>query len=104
MTDAQVTDDRGQRAAQQRTPGGRRGMLFAGETEARPGILTSEFLLTLLAATILVIAGYLSDAFDERLGWTLFAGVVAAYILSRGIAKAGSKEGPFIVQPGDAKQ
>jgi len=26
----------------------------------------------------------------------LFAGVIAAYILSRGIAKAGSKEGPFI--------
>lgn len=104
MTDARATDDRAPRAAQQRTPGGRRGMLFAGETEARPGILTSEFLLTLLAATILVVAGYASDAFDERLGWTLFAGVVAAYILSRGIAKAGSKEGPFIVQPGDAKQ
>ena len=31
---------------------------FAGETGARPGIMTSEFLLTLLAATTLVIAGY----------------------------------------------
>jgi hypothetical protein len=104
MTNVNTQNPQGQSAAQQRTRGGRRGMLFAGETEARPGIMTSEFLLTLLAAATLVIAGYVSDAFSERLAWALFAGIVGAYVLSRGIAKAGSKEGPFIVRAGDAEE
>ena len=89
MTDVRTPDDR--------TRGSRRGMLFSGETEARPGIMTTEFWLTLLAAATVVIAGYVSDVFDEDLAWALFAGIVAAYVLSRGIAKAGSKEGPFIM-------
>jgi hypothetical protein len=79
---------------------GSRGFV-AGSTEARPGVLTSEFMLTLLTAITLVIAGYVSEAFPERLAWILFAGVIAAYVLSRGIAKAGSKEGPFVGQLGD---
>jgi len=79
-------------------------MLLSGETEARPGIMTTEFWLTLLAAATVVIAGYVSDVFDEDLAWALFAGIVAAYVLSRGIAKAGSKEGPFSVRRGDAAQ
>ena len=79
-------------------------MLFAGETEARPGIMTSEFLLTVLAAAVVVIAGYVSDTFSEDLAWGLFAGIIAAYVLSRGIAKAGSKEGPFVVRGGGAEQ
>jgi len=96
MTDVRTPDDR--------TRAGRRGMLFSGETEARPGIMTSEFLLTLLAAATVVIAGYVSDLFDEDLAWALFAGIVAAYVVSRGIAKAGSKEGPFSVRRGDTAQ
>ena len=75
---------------------GRRAF-FAGETEARPGIMTSEMWLTILSAATLVIAGYISDAFPVRLAWALFAGVIAAYVLSRGLAKAGSREGPFIL-------
>ena len=75
----------------------RRRTSFWGETEARPGIMTSEFWLALLTATTVVIASYISGAFPIRLGWALFAGIVAAYVLSRGIAKAGSPEGPFVV-------
>jgi len=88
------------RTSSERRPGGRRGLFVAGETEARPGILTTEFLITLLAAAVVVIAGYVSDTFSEDLAWALFAGIVAAYVLSRGIAKAGSKEGPFLVGGG----
>jgi hypothetical protein len=72
-------------------------MFFAGETEARPGIMTSELWLTLASAATVVIASYISGAFPIRLGWALFAGIVAAYLLSRGIAKAGSPEGPFVL-------
>jgi hypothetical protein len=97
MADVRTPDDRERRAGQQRTRGDRRGLFLAGETEARPGIMTTEFWLTLLAAATVVIAGYVSDTFSNDLAWALFGGIVAAYVLSRGIAKAGSKEGPFIL-------
>ena len=102
MTDVRTPNDRRQRSAQHN--GGRRGTLFAGETEARPGIMTTEFWFTLLAAATVVIAGYVSDTFSNDLAWALFGGIVAAYVLSRGIAKAGAKEGPFIVRGGTAEQ
>jgi Flp pilus assembly protein TadB len=69
---------------------------FWGEAEARPGIKTSEFWLALVSAATVVIASYISGAFPIRLGWALFAGIVAAYVLSRGFAKAASPEGRFV--------
>jgi hypothetical protein len=72
-----------------------------GTTEARPGIMTTEFWLTVLAAIGVVIAGYVSDTFDNDLAWALGAGLIAAYTLSRGFAKSGSREGPFMVRMGD---
>ena len=99
MSDMRTSQVPGRAAAQPQSRGGRR-MRFAGETEARPGIMTTEFLLTVLAATTVVIAGYVSGALPVRLAWSLFAAIVVAYILSRGIAKAGSKEGPFVIGDG----
>lgn len=90
MTDAQRSASTSGRVA-------RKGMFVAGETEARPGIMTTELWLTLASAATVVIASYISGAFPIRLGWALFAGIVAAYLLSRGIAKAGSPEGPFVL-------
>ena len=77
--------------------GTRSRMFVAGETEARPGIMTTELWLALASAATVVIASYISGAFPIRLGWALFAGIIAAYLLSRGIAKAGSSEGPFVL-------
>jgi hypothetical protein len=71
-----------------------------GTTEARPGIMTTEFWLCLLAAIGVVIAGYVSDTFDNDLAWGLGAGLIAAYALSRGLAKCGSREGPFMIGTG----
>ena len=45
-----------------------------------------------------------SDTFDNDLGWAVFGGLIAAYVLSRGIAKAGSCEGPFLGEIGDDSQ
>lgn len=100
MTDVRTSNALGARGARNRPGGSRPRFLVAGETEARPGIMTSEFLLTLLAATTVVIAGYVSGAFPVRLAWILFASIVGAYVISRGIAKAGSKEGPFVIEAG----
>ena len=72
-------------------------MFLAGETEARPGIMTTEFWLTILSAMTVVIATYVSDSLSSDVGWALFAGIIAAYAISRGLAKAGSREGPFVL-------
>ena len=80
---------------------GSRGFV-AGETEARPGLMTTEFWLTMVMTVTVIVAGYVSDALDVDLAWALGAGIVAAYVLSRGFAKAGSREGPFMVDlPGN---
>jgi hypothetical protein len=69
---------------------------MGGMTEARPGIITSEFWLTLIAAAAAIVFGYVSDGLGVGNGWALGAGIVAAYVVSRGLAKAGSREGPFV--------
>jgi hypothetical protein len=79
---------------------GRRGFV-AGSTEARPGLLTTEFWLSIAMATAVIVAGYFSDALNVDTAWALGAGVIAAYALSRGLAKAGSREGPFIISSSD---
>jgi hypothetical protein len=58
-------------------------------------MMTTEFWMTLLGAIGVVIAAYLSDTFDNDLGWILGVSLFATYNLSRGLAKAGSREGPF---------
>ena len=80
-----------------RAPNNRRSIEdgFSFSTEARPGLVTTEFLLTMLASVIVVIAAYVSESVSQELGWTLFTAIVVGYIVSRGIAKAGSREGPF---------
>jgi len=78
----------------------RRGFV-AGSTEARPGIMTTEFWLSIAMATSVIVAGYFSDALNVDTAWALGAGVIAAYAVSRGLAKAGSREGPFVISSSD---
>ncbi len=62
-------------------------------TEARRSFVTSEFWLALIMSVALVVAGYADeDGLATDQGWALAAGVIAFYLLSRGIAKAGSRE------------
>jgi hypothetical protein len=70
----------------------RGGQVIAGSTEARPGLLTTEFWLSLAAAAAVVIVSYMDDNLDVERGWTLGIALLAAYVISRGIAKAGSSE------------
>jgi hypothetical protein len=79
-----------------KTRSGRRGFV-AGSTEARPGIMTTEFWLSLIMTATVIVAGYVSDAFNVDTAWALGAGIIAAYAVSRGLAKAGSRDGPFMV-------
>ena len=61
--------------------------------ETKPFYLTSEFGLAALTIVALLIAGYSGDdELDTWRTWLLVAVVASAYILSRGIAKAGSHD------------
>ena len=61
-------------------------------TEARPGFVTSEFWLTLLGVAALMVLAFAVDEVGDRWGLTLATAVLVGYILSRGIAKAGSSD------------
>jgi hypothetical protein len=62
-------------------------------TETKAGFKTSEFLLTLAAIVAIVVAVYVGDAdLDATDGWRYASWVAAAYIVSRGLAKLGTRE------------
>jgi hypothetical protein len=86
-TAGQTADRDRQNGSDRRTP------KWLSSTETRRSFITSEFWLALGMAALLVIVGY---ADDDGLGitraWELAAGIVGLYILSRGIAKAGSRD------------
>jgi hypothetical protein len=65
---------------------------FFISTEARPAFVTSEFWLTIVGAIALGILAYSSDALGVRWGMGFATAVLLAFIISRGIAKAGSSE------------
>jgi hypothetical protein len=59
--------------------------------ETKPFFLTSEFAVSLLAVIAIAITAASSHAFGAWRAWILITGIVAAYNVSRGIAKAGIK-------------
>jgi hypothetical protein len=66
--------------------------------ETKPFFLTSEFLVWLIAVIALFIAGAATgddngDDLPASVVWTLFTAISFAYIISRGISKAGAKYG-----------
>jgi hypothetical protein len=87
-----TTNQRSEAAGTTRQPTTRQPKLLTS-TEARRSFITSEFWLALVMAIALVVVGYADDdglAIDQA--WALSAGVISFYLLSRGIAKAGSRE------------
>ncbi len=59
--------------------------------ETKPFFLTSEFWGTVALIIGLAITAGTSESVDARLFWILATGITAAYLLSRGIAKSGTK-------------
>ena len=58
------------------------------ETKWAP--LTTEFAAMVILIIAVLIASAVSDSLDDIRAWTLVTVIGAAYILSRGIAKAGT--------------
>ena len=59
--------------------------------ETKPFFLTSEFFGVLLLIAAMAIGAASHEDFDSRMFWILTSGVVSAYVISRGIAKSGTK-------------
>jgi hypothetical protein len=60
-------------------------------SETKPFFLTSEFLVFVLYEMGLGIAATTSPSMDARLFWILTTIAASVYMLSRGIAKAGTR-------------
>ena len=58
--------------------------------ETKWGPLTTEFAAMVVLIAAILIASAVSDSLDDIRAWTLVTVIGAAYILSRGIAKAGT--------------
>src|SRR5215211_2633864 len=82
--------DRDRGANWDRGPRRERGFFIS--TEARHGFVTTEFWLALLGIATLIILAFAVDEVGDRFGVACATVVLAAYVLSRGIAKAGSSE------------
>ena len=59
------------------------------ETKWAP--LTTEFWAMVVLIAAILIASAISDSLDDTRAWLLVTVIGAAYILSRGIAKAGTE-------------
>lgn len=59
--------------------------------ETKPFFLTSEFAALVLAILALLITTASDNSIDSRLFWILTTVLVSFYMLSRGIAKSGTK-------------
>ena len=80
------------RESTDRRPADRRPKILT-TTETRRSLMTSEFWLTIVAAVVMIVVGYADDnGLGVNRAWALTAGVIGLYILSRGIAKAGSSD------------
>ena len=68
-----------------------RGPRMASHEETKPSFKTTELLTMLGIVAAILIAAASADNFDAPRAWTLVAVVASAYMVSRGLAKSGSR-------------
>ena len=61
-------------------------------TETKNFSKTSEFFVYVIAAAAILIASLIVDGFNATEGWMFFTFLSIGYMISRGLAKAGSRE------------
>ena len=59
--------------------------------ETKNALKTTEFFAMVAINAAILIAAWVSDSLDDVRAWTLVAAVSIGYMLSRGLAKSGSK-------------
>jgi hypothetical protein len=63
-------------------------------TETKASTKTSEFFVYIIAAAAILIASFVVDGFNATEGWMFFTFLSIGYMVSRGLAKSGSR-GPY---------
>ena len=58
--------------------------------ETKPSFLTTEFYAMIGSIAAILVAAAQADNFEAPRAWTLVAAVAIGYMVSRGLAKAGS--------------
>ena len=61
-------------------------------TETKASTKTSEFYVYLIGAAAILIASLIMDGFNATEGWMFFTFLSIGYMVSRGLAKSGSRE------------
>lgn len=61
-------------------------------TETKNFSKTSEFFVYVIAAAAILIASLVVDGFNATEGWMFFTYLTIGYLISRGLAKAGSRD------------
>ena len=59
--------------------------------ETKNALKTTEFFAMVGVIAAILIATWVSDTLNDVRGWTLVAAVAIGYMLSRGLAKSGSR-------------
>jgi hypothetical protein len=59
--------------------------------ETKNALKTTEFAAMVAVNAAILIAAWVSDSLDDVRAWTLVAAVAIGYMISRGLAKSGSK-------------
>jgi hypothetical protein len=85
MASAATTDRDRERPDASRTP------RIVAHDETKPSFKTTELLTMLGIVAAILIAAASADNFDAPRAWTLVAVVASAYMVSRGLAKSGSR-------------
>ena len=73
----------------ERRPGVSRSV--SGLDETKLSLKTTEFWAMVGVIAAILIASAVSDSLDDVRAWTLVAAVAIGYMLSRGLAKSGTK-------------
>ncbi len=61
-------------------------------TETKSAYKTTELIVYLVAVAAVLIAGLIVDGFNATETWRYFTFLTVGYMISRGLAKAGSRE------------
>jgi hypothetical protein len=59
--------------------------------ETKHALKTTEFVAMVGVLAAILIATWVSDSLDDVRAWTLVAAVALGYMISRGLAKSGTK-------------
>jgi len=78
-------------AERRRMGGSYRETRLARGDETKNALKTTEFLAMVGVIAAILVAAWVSDSLNDVRAWTLVAAVAIGYMISRGLAKSGSK-------------